>query len=527
MTKKVEAARDTQRATPPEGERMRVITEQELNEGVYKAMDERKEEIYNAWEEIAERWKDFEPTMENLITAIHLTMQPILKAVGKWQYDMEQLKETFKMWSILAPFMEEETKAHPEIYGDEEHPDVGEDVPMAVLIAAAAKRARAAGVDIPEEWTEAGDTEGAEMIAGADAKIHTIPMYNNALSTIHLSPNARLVNLLQEKFSKDSEGKDVHPIINAGEVDLIVSQKGSIYQKKISVSVTFEAEDGTPLKGRGSTEYERSIYDTVASIFEARGKNYPFTADMVYREMNHNANAKLSPQQRGAITKVIEKWRSAKFYVDATEEITAHFKKRHLIIPEGTTFVWDDYALSLRRIQIKNKNNVQWVYYFNTTPLLLDYSKSTGKLLSSPSDLLDVKELDAKGRITDVSIANTEGRTAIKNYLWRRVLIIKRDTKDARERYRKYEAERKKKPELNLPARPLAHFYRQSHKILFSTLFEATDQGDMSREMQRRNRDYVFQILDYWKAYQPTPFIQDYEVTTGPRNAITGIEIEA
>ena len=61
----------------------------------------------------------------------------------------------------------------------------------------------------------------------------------------------------------------------------------------------------------------------------------------------------------------------------------------------------------------------------------------------------------------------------------------------------------------------------QSNAILFDTLFTETGQQTDNREINRRNREFCFDVLDYWKA---TGYIKDYTRQQKGRS-ITGIEI--
>lgn len=450
---------------------------------------------------------------EAVRSAITQTYEILTPAVTAINENAEKLREFLSLMEVLRPYMEAEYTEHPEIYGDDEHPEIGVDVPLGELVAAAARRARADGKDIPPlkaEEPESGETtEQKGVKSDILAQLESLPLFQSFLPAMHTSPNSRLANSLQGENS----------IINAGERDFIVANRGKRNETTIYTMVSYDAGDGVQLTGRTVTEYDRQIYDAICSIWEYGHESRMFTPDTVYRAMT-GTDSQPSPQQRGAITKSIDKWRRILGKVDATAEITAYLKRKRMEPEPGTVFKWGDAMLSVRELEAKQGKNKQTVYKLNSEPLLLSYSRATGKLLTAPTALLDVKELTADGQPTGPSIANTEGRIALKGYLWRRVLIMKHDIKDAQGRYRYYENERKRKPEL--PAKPLKSFFKQSHCILFETLFEATEQTTPNRELQRRNRDYVFQVLDYWKA---VGHIAGYKKQTGKRGAITGFEI--
>ncbi len=57
--------------------------------------------------------------------------------------------------------------------------------------------------------------------------------------------------------------------------------------------------------------------------------------------------------------------------------------------------------------------------------------------------------------------------------------------------------------------------------ILFDTLFKETGQDTANKVETKRNREFCFEVLDYWKA---TGHIADYEKQTKGRS-ITGVKI--
>ena len=75
---------------------------------------------------------------------------------------------------------------------------------------------------------------------------------------------------------------------------------------------------------------------------------------------------------------------------------------------------------------------------------------------------------------------------------------------------------------MTFPEKPIAAFRQQSNTILFDTLFTTTDTATDNREQARRNREFCFDVLEYWKA---TGFIKGYSTQSSGRK-ITGIVIE-
>ena len=118
----------------------------------------------------------------------------------------------------------------------------------------------------------------------------------------------------------------------------------------------------------------------------------------------------------------------------------------------------------------------------------------TGQLLTVKAGLMDIKKI-SKGKISAVSIANTETRQPIKEYLLRRIEVMKY-------------------------ARRQKHG-NQSNRILLDTLYRETGNDGASRTEQNRIREYAYQVLDYWTA---AGYISGYTVVTEGKK-IRGIDI--
>ena len=99
--------------------------------------------------------------------------------------------------------------------------------------------------------------------------------------------------------------------------------------------------------------------------------------------------------------------------------------------------------------------------------------------------------LDVRDK-TGAKVANTERRIAIKSYLMRRISVMKgKNGKNT------------------------------SRKILYETLYSEVCDGEPTEKEQRNIRDYIPQVLDYWKR---SGFIKGYTETTQGRKK-TGVEI--
>ena len=287
----------------------------------------------------------------------------------------------------------------------------------------------------------------------------------------------------------------MYPVINAGDFDMnVINQKGKRKEITTYTIVSYDqAKDGAGnLITSKLTEYERQVSDAIISIWEETRKNGlppEFTTDMVYRAMPGSGD-KPSPQQAGAITKTIEKFRHLHIYLDITEEMRARGINTDKVI-------YDDFFLSVAKVTRKIKNGGQTViaYHLHTEPLILSYCKQTNQLITVSAKWLEVKKVKS-GKASKENMAMTQERQAITGYLIRRIAVMKNDKHN-------------KKP-------------TQSNTILFSTLFDDIGAPEPDKKKAAAIRDFCFDVLDYYKA---EGIIADYERQTKGRS-ITGIIIK-
>ncbi|MDE5854638.1 MAG: hypothetical protein K2H19_06200 [Ruminococcus sp.] len=287
-----------------------------------------------------------------------------------------------------------------------------------------------------------------------------LPTLQSKLPEWHTMPIQKLASELQ------------HDLINNGAIDLIVAGKGKKNEITSYVLATYEQPEAITMTGKPYTEFDRQVQDAVSSLWEYGHESHIVTPDMVARAMTHKTQTeKVSPQFKGAVTKSLEKMRSIHVVLDATEEI----KKRKIAIDEEKvdSFKIDDYLLVLKGIEIGAGGKTVKGYLIQSEPLLLTYAKRTKQLATVDARLLDIKEVDEKGKVTTVSIKSNESRVAVNGYLLRRIAVMKNDRRT------------NKKP-------------KKSNIILFESLFEET--GITQDSNTRRIKDYAFQVLDYFTA---------------------------
>lgn len=402
------------------------------------------------------------------------SLQVIVKTVAEMVTNIIENNESFisiiAEWEELKPYIEEEIKK----------PEYG-------------------GITIDELFN--GDLEkttplleNALLAARLTKKVaDSLPqLQGTGTPKYYTSPNTTLINAMQ---ANDGKGE----LIGAGPIDLPVMNINKHNEVTVYAIASLENMEGLTLTGKPFTEYDRAVHDAVVSLYEDRIKSgHPpiMTADMVYRTMTHKTNAEaVSAQQKGAVTKSIEKMRkNISVFADASEEM----KKRKVTIngKPVTTFKIDGFMLDAKKVTIKAGGEKVEAYILGDEPIMLNYAKLTGQLITVNGKLLDIKAVDDKGNVTDIAIPNNTNRISIKSYLLRRVEVMRNDEKRAADTFRKYE-ERRKKDKTIEPA-SISKFRKQSHTILFETLFNST--GITANNSKTKARDYVCLVLDYWKA---------------------------
>ncbi len=336
-----------------------------------------------------------------------------------------------------------------------------------------------------------------------------LPLLQSVYAHWHVMPNNPLMNALQQKSA-----------INAGAFDLLVSNASERRKEITAYTIISYDPTDTSLQFPGGklSEYERQVSDAITSLWmEASNQGIPpaFTTDAIFRAMPGGSD-KASPQQRGAITRTIEKFRNLHIIYNPTEEL-----RRRGVIGDNEEWSVNDNYLYARRVmrRIKNGGQTVYAYLILAEPMILTYSKLTKQLITIDPKYLEIKKVK-NGRVESETLAMTADRQAMTGYMLRRIAIMKKDMEKAKERLRTYN--RKRQRDKSLEEKPLNAFKRQSHIITFLALFTETGTETTNRDKTMDNRNFCFQVLDYWKA---TGYIKGYQKQTKSRS-ITGIEID-
>jgi hypothetical protein len=299
-----------------------------------------------------------------------------------------------------------------------------------------------------------------------------LPHLQSIVPQKHLIPNNKLAN-------------KVNDVLQLGEADLIVLRQG---KKDITTKciLNYEGENVKITGRRPFTEYDRNVADAVASLYEYGDESRVITPAMVFRAMVHATESESpTPQQLEAVIDSLDKMRFLRVQIDCSAELRQRgLSLNGKLITGGKV---DTYLLPLDKVEVRAGGHTTTAYRIIKTPVLYDYARMTGQVITVPSLLLDVR--DSSGG----KISNTETRIAVKGYLMRRISVMKGKTAN-----------------------------RQSKTILYSTMYEELGLTDLSRKEQQKIRDYSLDVLEYWKIKD---FIKGYsEQIQGKKK--TGIEIQ-
>ena len=212
-----------------------------------------------------------------------------------------------------------------------------------------------------------GIVEKAKAAFEVGEKKSSLPQISPIHPNNHLMPNNTLMNYLTQ-----------YALINAGTAELPVL-KGRGNTSHVLVGY----EEDPHISAFSLTEYERQVSDSIITIWEeATEQGIPalFTTDTVFRNMPGEGD-KPSPQQKGAITKAIEKFRKLHVFVNATDEMRARG-----LIGEFQSIIFDDMYLSVARMKctVKNGGRTVEAYKINSEPIIYQYCKMTDQIITVP-----------------------------------------------------------------------------------------------------------------------------------------------
>lgn len=486
---------------PTEDTPQRQLTAEEFQESVERVSNS-LQNLIDVQQEIARSL----PPVEKIMAGIQQMINNISQMVwGDTKKGLEEifkaLQEGFEEARIYAeklkPFIEKELKA-----AQKTHPEIEEitadDIVNDLSYFLVGEIEEAELEELQQEFSDNTDPilQNIKLIygivekakeafeAGKDKSL--LPQISPILPHSHLMPNNTLMNYLTQ-----------YELVNAG-MQPIPVLKG---RKNTSAHVLVEYGEDPNISTFSISEYERQVSDSIITIWEeANKRGIPawFTADTVFRNMPGEGE-KPSPQQKGAITKAIERFRKLHIFVNATDEMRARG-----LIGESEEFTYDAFYLSVTRMKCTVKNGGQTVeaYRIDSEPIIYNYCKLTGQIITVPRKCIEIKKTKKNPTTGEITISTlpvpmTPTRQAMTGYILRRIEVLKRDRKN------------KKKQQ------------KQSDIIRFDALFRDVGLEDQDRNRAKENRKFCYQVLDFFTGIDR---IKGYEEQKKGRS-ITGVKI--
>lgn len=311
----------------------------------------------------------------------------------------------------------------------------------------------------------------------------TLPRLIGTTTKNYYMPN----NKLAKSMTKD--------VIDSGTLTLVVSGKKA---KKEIVTRCLLSYEGDKVKLQGQrpfTEFKRTLYNGIVSLFVDGDESHIMTPAMIYRAANGITDGTdPSAGMKAAITRAVNEMRYIAAEIDFTDEAKMYRS-------DVDNCYVRDTILDVRELSVSISGKPYTAFYVKQTPLLYEYAQVSKQIASLPPHLLDIRQVPKNkagkietGKAPGGRISNNDRRMAVKSYLLRRIYDMQHD------------------PTL-------------SRHIIFDTMNDeiATESEKTFTAKEQRNiREYIPQVLDYWTHQN---FIKGYEPVKGG-NKIRGYAIK-
>lgn len=385
---------------------------------------------------------------------------------GDQEAIIHQIEEVGDYINILKPYMEE-------VY--DEDPGSWKGRSTSELMMAADARAREKGEKLPP--------------LGGESPIHAEHLLSKQIGTFVL-PNNKIAQVITKG------------IVDAGEVELLTSSPKTKKTIRDICLLTYEGD--VTLSGKPFTEYDRSVYNAVASIYVYGSEDHIVTPAMVYRAMTGMTDSEnLSPQQIEAVRRSLDKMRFIRARVDCSATLRAWGAT--LDSEQIVHGKFDTYLLNADLLEVEAGGKIIQAYQINKPPVLYEYANLVHQVLEVPIDLLTIRNIDSKGHLTSV-LPNTDMRIQMKGYLLRRIEGMK--------------GNKKEKNSLTSNVIVLEDYLwdGKKHEGLYTIIGKPTP----TRTEAARIRTDVERILNYWKKVD---YIKEFQIKK-KGNKISGYSIE-
>ena len=334
-------------------------------------------------------------------------------------------------------------------------------------------KAIAQGINNRSYPTEASSfwMELVKSLESAGAPEPSIEAFRSIVPKSYIMP----VNKLQKNIPTIAEFEDAEATITV----IPENKKRDAITTRIELS--FDAPN-MQITGRSKpTAFDLAIQNGIISLIVSG--NEVITPAMAYRATTGMTETQyISPQQVAAATKSIEKQRSTRIKIDATEEAKAYNK-------ELQEFTFDGFLIAADRATVTLNGAKHTAYIFGhdrsgkvQPPILYRYAQISQQIQNVPAEALRLP------------INNTERNIVLRDYLLREIGAMRN-------------AKAKRRPEI-------------TYNGIYDHL--GIDQESSSAKVEtKRTRDAAEKILSHWKR---TGYIKDFSTYKKGR-AIAGVKI--
>lgn len=290
--------------------------------------------------------------------------------------------------------------------------------------------------------------------------------------------------LTQYSMQTDSIFRNLPKLLPEEENEVYVGKSAG---KNVSTIVTMDFPKTVTLDGGGClTNFDKAILNGVSSLLIA-GTIY-FTIPMLYRAMIGCENPSMREEAIQTIRTRLEFMRHSTITLDCTGEAAAHFIKDGQNLQSLTL---SQYLLPMNRMNaVLNGREVE-AYFLIDTPPLFQYASSKRQISLVDMKLLNV-HFEADSPLAGASLNNTPTIIVLKNYLLIRIEGMKNQNNRL-----------------------------QSHKILFSSIYEELGEPSPIKQRRQRLRNYTEIYLEYLTQQN---YISGYSFTHTGR-VVDGVEI--
>lgn len=285
----------------------------------------------------------------------------------------ERTREALHTWGILEPYIAAEIDEHPELY------ETDTDETDRRIIAAAAKRARADGKEIPLLQAEEAEAASAEELPRVISK--------QALDLLYPvdKPNNVIWNLLEVAEPN-------------GQVELQIDTKSRTAKKEsiIYYGISFSELDESLKITKQLTPYDKRVYIAVGGLYNA-GNNV-ISASQIYEWMGNTGRPKTDDVKK--INDSLTKMSAARIFIDNEIE-SENYKNYDRIKYDGSLLPFER-----GRAYINNVICETAVHIFREPPLITFARKHNNQITTIERKLLEspISKTDANLRIDDYLI---------------------------------------------------------------------------------------------------------------------------